>query len=603
MVKSDHKPEETLSNSRIQEKKAAWDPKNTDLIKEPAYKELLVHYQKGEWSDCQRIINQLLIKYPHATTLNEMNSDINVKMMLQRMSAGEAREKKNKGIRTGIILILLIALTIFGVSYVIISSYQQKVQAVQKEIDQVNQQSLTQLQDQAMSSLEAGKPDIALGILDKIEQIDPKNPLLKDMRIKAFELQQIAALYDQGVESARQGNYDYALQLFNQVKQADPDFRDVNFQINQMGTEIKITGLIQTGENAYNQQHWEDAIAAYEEVRKLRPTEINDQIIDQMVFSYLNSIVETLSKNNQTIEELERSVRYYTKAISLIPQNRNFMSEREDLQKLSIELLISKNIQMARSILADPNHSEYNVAKAVAFLTNASQLNPQMTSYKVDIENANKYLSSLKAFDDEKWDLAISGFEDLAKFNGSYPNSLVKVRLYESYIAKGDKLFRGGFYMDARISYENAEMIAWQDPENAMRLFSVQMRLGDTIGRIGDYKNSLSYYMYAFNAIKAKSKLNKDSTLLLSIQTAETLNSSGKFDEGYTVIQGSINKINELYELQTVEARSGDNLVYLADKYHSTLTAILQSNKVAFPVIISTQQLVIPYLPVEIVSN
>ena len=522
-----------------------------------------------------------------------------LKMMFQTMHTSEAREKKREGVRNGLILLALVAVTIFVVSYFIISSYQQKVSALQSEIVQINQDSVSLLVDQARSSLDARKPEIAMGILDKIEQMDPRNSAIAEIRQNAEGQLKIAVLYDQAMQSIEQRDFESALKVLQDVRTADPNFRDVNYQIDQVKTEIQIAKLLDDGAKAYTEKRWEDSIKSYEEVRRIRPNAISDQIIDQMVFSYLRSIVETLSKKDQSIEELERSVGYYTKAISLIPQNSNFLSEREDLKKLSVDLLISKNYQIAKNILDNPNHTEFNVNKAINFLVTASNLNPEASVYKVETEKARKYLESLQYFNDEKWDLAIKGFEELARFDSTFPNSLASVRLYEAYVAKGDKYFRGGFYMDARIAYENAELLAWQVADNPMRLFTVQVRLGDTLGKLDNYKDSVSYYLYALKTIDAKARLLSKSLLLSSIQKAEELNSAQKYYDAYLILLGSFKDMNELFEFQTVDAKTGDNLVYLANEYHSTINEILANNKVTFPIITTTQQLVIPYIKIN----
>ena len=575
------------------------EPVYNDIKSDPAYEELLLKYQKGEWETCLVLIQNLLLKYPEAANLHEMSSDINVKMMFKTMHTSEAREKKREGVRNGLILLGLVAVTIFVVSYFIISSYQQKVRSLQSEIVQINQDSVSLLVDQARSSLEARKPEIAIGILDKIEQMDPRNKAIAEIRQSAEDQLKIAVLYDQAMQSIQQGDFENALQVLREVRTADSNFRDVNYQIDQVETEIKIGQLLNDGSKAYNEKRWEDSIRSYEEVRRIRPNAISNQIIDQMVFSYLRSIVETLSKKDQTIEELERSVGYYTKAISLIPQNSNFLSEREDLKKLSVDLLISKNYQIAKNILDDPNHTEFNVSKAINFLVTASNLNPDASVYKVETEKARKYLESLQYFNDEKWDLAITGFEELAKFDSTFPNSLASVRLYEAYVAKGDRYFRGGFYMDARIAYENAELLAWQVPDNPMRLFTVQVRLGDTLGKLDNYKDAVSYYLYALKTIDAKGRLLSKSLFLSSIQKAEELNSTQKYYDAYLILLGSFKDMNELFEFQTVDAKTGDNLVYLANEYHSTINEILANNKISGPMITTTQQLIIPYIKIK----
>ena len=64
-------------------------------------------------------------------------------------------------------------------------------------------------------------------------------------------------------------------------------------------------------------------------------------------------------------------------------------------------------------------------------------------------------------------------------------------------------------YQDARKNLEQAEILAWDDTDNLMKLFQVQVLLGDTIGKMSDYENAVSYYKYALDAIKFSQKLIK----------------------------------------------------------------------------------------------
>ena len=573
---------------------------DADLEGNLEYQQLLIHYQNAEWDQCSQLIDHLLEKYPNKQLLLDFKADIDVQRMLRKMSVKKSRSKIAKIVTSGLIVLGLLGIVVIAVGYFTqqtVSAYEREAENYQAQLDQVRQENIALLENQARSALQAGKPDVTLEIVGKIEAQDPDYPALESLRSEADQMRAMIGLYDQAISELALENYDSALQIFNQIKATTPLFRDVDYRINWIKNRQHVLDLMAEGESAYKQKKWLNAIQAYEQALIMDASLSTPAIKDQMLYSYLNSIVETLSRADHTIEELERSGTYYRKAIALIPQNRDYIAEREQLQNLSLELLVSKNYQTAKVLLSDPNHSRLNVAKAINFLKYASELKPDNQLYKNELSKAQLYQSVLEAFNQGKMSQAISGLEDLARFDRQYPNGMGPVLLYEAYVAQGLKLYEDGFYRDARVNFEQAELIAWENKEIKMQLFLVQIDLGNTIAKLENYKDAVSYIEYAFDSIPDTIAEANDSEFTERVLQAHQLSAEGKYYEAYQTYQDLITDLEALFKFQDVNVNSGDNLFHIAHLYKSTIQAIQLFNDVEFPVVTQARKISMPYLP------
>lgn len=571
-----------------------------DLAADPDYQALLLNYQNAEWIQCSKLIDSLLYRYPGKQILLDFKADIDVQLMLNKMSAGKSRSKIKRVVFSILVFLALIVVGILVVGFFTqqtVAAYQREAESYQAQLEQAQHENFVLLENQARSALQAGKPDVTLEIVGKIEAQDPQYPALEGLRTEASDQLALIDLYDQAIREMSQENYATALAIFSQIKAITPLFRDVEYHISWIENHQHVLELVAGGENAYKQKRWQDTIQAYEQALALDASVNSTTIKDQMLYSYLNSIIETLSRENHTIEELERSGTYYRKAIALIPQDRDYIAEREHLQSLSLELLVSKNYQMAKILLGDANHTRATVSKAISFLKYAGELKPDNQVYKTELNKAQMYQTVLEYFDLGKMPQAIAGLEELARFDRQYPNGMGPVLLYEAYVAQGLILHEDGFYLDARSNFEKAELIAWEYREIKMQLFLVQIDLGNTIGKLENYKDAVSYIEYAFNSIPDVIAKVDDLEFSAALDQARQLSTEAKYYDAYLAYQDLLSKMDELFISQDVNANGGDNLFYIAYKYKSTIQAIQRYNDVEFPVITQAKKLSIPSLP------
>ena len=113
------------------------------------------------------------------------------------------------------------------------------------------------------------------------------------------------------------------------------------------------------------------------------------------------------------------------------------------------------------------------------------------------------------------------------------------------------------------------------------------MLLGDSIGKVEDYENAVSYYQYALNAINYQEKIASRSDLINQYSSAEQLAAAGDYKSAFTAYQDVIGQIDTIYTISEVEVDSGVCLALFANENLSTLDAILKANDLPTNMVIS----------------
>jgi tetratricopeptide (TPR) repeat protein len=572
-----------------------------EIKTDPKYQELLVSYQNGQWDHCRKLIHEMLLVYPGQQHLLEFRSDIETQVLVNKIGTREANQRKRSSFR-GVFLALLGGLIIVIVAGFLVnntmSGYQQTIDDYRVQAEQAQEKSLVSLVEQARLTIQAGKPAEALTILDQIEAISPNYPGISDLRATAAAKQNLAVTYEQAIIKVNAGLLDDALALFNDIMETDPKFRDTNYQIEKILKTQLIAKQISEAQQSYQQKEWESALIAYEKVLTLDTTRISDpKVKEELLYSYLRTIIQTLSQKEPSIDDLDRCGGYYRKALSLIPQDKKFIAERDNLRALSVELLITKYFQTAKMLLKDPNQAERSVIQAVDFLNRALELDRENSEVKTELEKALQYQDALTYFNQSNWEPAIKALEKIAKFDSTYPNGMVPVLLYEAYAGKGFKYFSGGFYLDARAAFEKAEILAWEDQDNKLRLFEIQIALGLSLGKLENYKDAVSYIDYALSPVLSSTPLAEDVKFLAALKQARDLNAESKYFEAYQIYLELLKRQNELFIFNQIAVNTGDNLAFIANTNYSTVHSVQDFNEVTFPVVDRKQSLSIPSLP------
>lgn len=554
-------------------------------------------YQKGEWDQSEALLTQLIDRYPDDQQIEEYLQDIKMQRSLREMSIkndhANRDRKVKRTLRTTVIIssIAALAIIVFIVTTLIVFNY-----ASSKIKDQNNNQ-LGIMTNQVEQLLLSGQPEPALLVIKKMQSINQDYPSLTDLLNRTNELLALEAQYKQALEFEKAAKYTEALAILNQIQESHAGLWDVSTRIESINNEIMVQIFYDQASAAYEVGDWAKVIENYESALKINST-LEDPIKkEQLLNGYLRSIISLLENNSVSIEEISKAEDYYRKAVAMIPQSSAFASERENLQEVSSNLLQLKFSQLAKQMLEDPHQTIGTVSQAVSYLSKASNLSPNNSELKNDLSNAQLYQIGFQNFVQLNWNPAIENLSRVIESDRGYANGNAALLLYDAYISRGNQNYSVGLYLDARTNYEQAEILAWEDAKNPMKLFQVEYLLGNTIGKVGDFTNAITYYQYSLKPDYIYSLLVTKQDFYSLLPASDTTASPLNPEETYQKYFEAFSNVQKLYATQKVEIKDGECLSFFAELNKSTVYAIQTANKLSKNVTVTFgQELVVPTL-------
>ena len=551
---------------------------SSELAQDPDYARLLASYQNADFVKCQEILEVLEIKYPGDAALLGFNDELQIKLSLQDIAGaiekGEKKEKKKKFFNMSVFAIIstLVILAAFVLSFFFLD---RMAAARQKEAETAQ---LGLLYQQAEQLLLAGQPQPAAELVERIRSVNPGFENLQVLITRTEKLLEMESKYTAALDLLAVNNKEEALGIFYEIENQNPGLWDVAQQITVIETSFQIDQYLLEGSAAYRDGDWEGVINAYENALRLDPDMDDPLMKEQLLKGYLNKILSMLDKEDNTIEEIERAEEYYRRAVAMTPQSRAFVSERANLQKVIRDLLEQKFAQIGASSLEDKNQTVTSIAKAVSYIRKAANINPESTYLQTELKNAGYYQIGFKNFIEMNWGQAISNLQLVTSFDKNFANGNAGLLLFEAYYAQAKQYYSLGLYLDALNMLEQAEILAWQNMENLIKIFQIQILLGDTIGKTGDYRNAVSYYQYALNAVNANQKLINSPTIYRKLSEANIMAASANYEGAYEAYQEVVQEMDEVYTITERDIGDGVCLAFFADEHLSTVDSILAAN-------------------------
>jgi tetratricopeptide (TPR) repeat protein len=397
----------------------------------------------------------------------------------------------------------------------------------------------------------------------------------------------LEAEYQQAVNLFNEGKRDEALLMFRAIEEKKPGMWDVRIRIDQIETDMQIESSLQEGNAAYQAENWELVISAYENAIRLDPSINDPSIKEQLLRAYLNKIILMLQSETASIEDIENAEQYYRKAIALIPQNREFSSERINLEEVSTDLLKKKFSQLSEALLADKSQTSSSINKAVSYLRKSVNFDSKNTAMQSALKNAEYYQVAFQHFSKSEWVPAINNLTPIYSSDQTFAGGNASILLFESYYFLGKQYYSFGFYQDALKNLEQAEIVAWSNTDNLLRLFRLQILLGDTYAELENYENAVSYYRYAMNAINISSRLANRPAVETKFADANAAAENEAYENAYSGYREVLEDLEPMYVTKEVEISDGICLALFASENQSMVEAILEANNLSNDMIIS----------------
>lgn len=587
-LKNETEPEKTMASEK--------NHFSEEEFSSSGYLHLYDELQQGHWEECKTLITKYDSLFPGNSRLEEFKKDFEQRFSLIKNihDSQKAQDKKSliKNLKKlGLIaaILILIGAMIWG-GYSMISSYNLSNQKAN------NQNQITILSAQAENLLLSGQPEKAKEIIEMMKKIDPANSKVIELSQKTDAFLQINALYEKAQNEITQGQKDLALADLQKIENAYPSYRDVPQLIETLSNQITIEKAYKDASEAFQLSDWQKAIDNFETIQTLNSNYLNKSDEGMLLNSYLHRIIDLLESNTTSFDDIDKAETYYRRAIAMIPQNQTYLTERENLQKISSDLLIMKYTQTALIIVNDPNQNVGLLTQALNYEKKAANLDSNNPSIQLELKKLTYYQAGFSYFAGMNWASAIEQLSSLTKIDPNYANGFAMQLLYEAYIARGNAYYDSGFYLDARNQFEAAESLSW-DLQDKMNLFMVELDLAKTLGKLESYKDAASYYKYAVEAVDYFTRGSASPSFVNNLVSAITMYSDGQFEDSYKLFETTLEDKPFLFTESEFKAQKGMNIAIIAAENKSSVEAIAERNGLAQQTTITEDQtLFIPTL-------
>ena len=556
------------------------EPRAATYRDDPNFRDILHRFQNGELEECLERLNQFLVIYPEDGYLLTFKQDVEIRLKLQKNSQQQRIETnrgyyRKVGVRTLTIAALISAVLIF---FAWGGNKITQVRLAQRAA--LTAQSLDAKCQTADSFLGAGRPEEALRLYKEIQQMAPSYKGIDQKIQEAEQTVAIETMYQEGVQAIKDGKTDRALEILSKVDELHPRYKDTLQLIQKIEQEQEIASLVKKFQSAYFRQDWTVVVNAYEAIQAIDPFFQSPELKDELFTSYRHLIVDIAGRNDATLEDIETAEKYYRIALALFPQNKEYAKERDELQKIAAELLANKYYLHVIDLLKSTNYSVEGLQESKRILSKAGDIGSDSPAIQAEIEKAQLFLDSYDSLLNRRWDDAVSGFEELHRREEDYADGRAKYLLYEAYVARGDLLFDYADFGGALADFQEAEIFAWSDEENLLRLFQVEVRTAAALYRLERVEESAEFYNYAFKQLGYRNRFAdpEEKDLLDTLNQADLAYKNGDDWDAVRLYSLAMEQDERFYDYKTVSVKQGVTLANIAFDYDCTIESLRVAN-------------------------
>jgi tetratricopeptide (TPR) repeat protein len=530
-------------------------------INHPTFNSAMKHFQEGDWTASLKEVDWLLKQFPLERELQRLQKDISTRAKLDLTERSDDRIEKRKklfnfALRSGLLLaVLFIGLLTFSSFSGVI---QEKIQLARNAIDaEVEEIELAAMYRDAQALLQADRPDEAYTILLEIVDRGGDFPDLQETLVQATDVSNIKTRYEEAVRLYDLQDWSAAQALLEDISRVSPNYRNVASLIANIQGMSALTNMYDQSTAYFEAGEWEQAVSGYESLRSIDPTYRTDTVIEQLFHSYVNAARTVLVDQEDSLEALRTAENYFRKALALHPQDPEIKAERE---------------------------------------------------------LARLYIDAQAQFLAGQWTEVISGLEVVYAKEPSYAVGAALQTLYEAYVARGDNRLAAGEYELALSDFQRAVVLAEQDPEAVLRLYEAQLKVAEAQGVQDNYEAAVLLYRSAVELTRLKDRAKQEDLAQLALlEEAEYYATIGNFSVSYERYRAALGIVPGNYCLsfdpyqealhyerymQTMTRHTvepGEYLTLIANRYHSTVCAIVLANEITDPdTIYQGQELIIP---------
>jgi len=227
--------------------------------------------------------------------------------------------------------------------------------------------------------------------------------------------------------------------------------------------------------------------------------------------------------------------------------------------------------------------------KAFALTPNNKEVESQYTL-------AKGYLLAQEEFTNEHYDTVIDTLEAVYEIDPEYASGTARQTLYEAHIARGNEIMAGGEYLLALNDFQRAAVIAEKNSRSILSLYAAKIKVGEAYGALTNYEDATFNYQDALDLIDLSLIKDKDfNPTRAKLEEADRLAEYRYFRQAYKLYKEAAPKVLTSVSAISHIVESEDYLTSLANRYHTTVDAIISVNNLISPKEVQVgQELIIP---------
>jgi tetratricopeptide (TPR) repeat protein len=569
----------------------------------PLFRETQREFQQGNWASGLAHLQELEEAYPLEPELRTWRQEMVLRAKMDEVEVEEAgRQKrifyKNLALRlAGVFLaIVLVVLGLQAFSRTIQSQWKSTVSQMQEES---NTLVLAAQFRNGQNLLLANRPEEALASFQEVSAVNPNYPQLDTFMNQAKQMVEMETTYQEAAALKERGDISGALRAFQSISDRDPRYKDVSLQIKDLQDSLSLEDQFAQATAAYGDNRWSEAVVGFEALKKLDTTYRKADVEDLLYQSYLNAAEAKLTEQEPTYESLLEADDYYRKALALKPQNREIINKQATARRSVEDYLVNSYVNTALQSLTGQADSLEALQIAEDNFSKALALRPDDLQVIQQLDYARKYINGVESYNKGLWTQAITNLEAVYSNEAEYANGTTRQTLFEAYTARGKNGLASGDYLGALEDFKRAAVLAQDAPDSSLRLYEAQKMVAYAQGLLGNYQDAALIYKVAVeqSGLRNIAQL-KDTELANKIQEGDIAYNAGKYEGAYNLYRQALEKGIDVYDRVTYVVQKGEYITQLARKYNSTVDAILAANGLTdASKVTENRVLVIPSLP------
>lgn len=571
-----------------------------NYLNDPLFQRAMNNLQLGNWQDGLSGLDQLVENYPGSRELKSIKEEMQLRAKIDDDERDDMAAEKRQRLRRIILRLGLLALifvvTLWGVFTYSTWIQNQLVMASNRFDSQVRTVELAAKFRNGQNLMVAGRGEEALVLFEEIAAVDKQYPGLEQAMQQVNQQLDLDAKYSQAMQFLDRNDLPSAMALFESISSIDPYYKDVAIRTNEINNQFFLADLYNQADRAYQQKEWEQAASGYETVRAINPQYKQELIEGRLLDSYLQAADSLLAAQSDSFEALEAAEGYYRKALALRPQDELVLQERERTRSVFRESLSDKYVQAALAALGGETDSIEALQIAEEYFRKAFDLTPDNPDVQSQYDLAQRYLQAQADFNQGDYDAVIESLGVLYQDDPNYASGTARQTLYEAHIARGNYLMASGEYLLALNDFQRASAIAENNPESLLSIYSAKIKVGEAYGALTNYEDAVFVYEDAMDLIDFSLITDKEfEPTREKLAEADHLAEIRYYRQAYKLYKDAAPKVLTSFSALTHIVENEDYLTSLANRYHTTVEAIVKVNNLISPKQIQAgQELIIP---------